>query len=153
MKNMIKSLVIIIVFTFVAGGAVLIYFSSAAPATSNTFSTGTQEVHLQNSSHFVEASALPAKYLDISAADVEEPELYSDLVLKDETNCGWPALMVADGTGVITGLSKADLLSQNWTELAAGNVETGDHSALQEKTHRLNLGVENRTNQVRFIFV
>lgn len=48
MKNIIKSLLIIVAIAAIAGGATYAYFMSQASVTNNTFSTGTLEIQLRN---------------------------------------------------------------------------------------------------------
>jgi predicted ribosomally synthesized peptide with SipW-like signal peptide len=184
MRKIALSMAIIAAVCLLAVGATSAYFSSTATVTNNTFSTGTLQIRTNGmvtrpgetfspmapdqvgtaqfdvnnfgSPWFAGPSNLTAKKLLLSVNNATgDSGLWNSLYIKVEVNRGWPNWQQAYW-GPISGLSNADLLHPNWTELAPGNSETlrysvwlpdsgGDQNALMGKTVHWDFTVEGRT--------
>lgn len=152
MKNIIKSLVIVVAVAAVASVATWAVFSSTATVDNNSFATGTLEIRVNGqptiagftasnmapgdcqtgqfginnygAPWFAGPSTLAAKEMVISVADIQgNTELCDALTVKIEANRGWPTRMLVYDTGSLSGVSEEELLSPRWTDLAAGNSE------------------------------
>jgi predicted ribosomally synthesized peptide with SipW-like signal peptide len=186
MKRIAMSLVTIAAVACLVVGATGAYFSSTATVTNNTFSTGTLEIRVNSQptitgatfspmapgqkggSHFdinnygppwfpAGPSNLTAKTLLLSVMNATgDSTLWSNLYIRVQVNRGWPSWQNVY-SGPISGLSNADLLHPNWTELIPGSSEDlryqvwlpetgGDQSALMGKTVHWDFAVEGRTN-------
>src|SRR3989344_5643339 len=95
-------------------------FSNAAPGDCKTGQFG---VNNFGAPWFAGPSTLAAKELVISYLYQQgDTPLYELLTAKIEANRGWPIRMLVYN-GLLKDLSEADLLTPNWTELAAANSE------------------------------
>lgn len=187
MYRILKSLLVIAAVAAVGVGATGAYFSDTASITDNTFSTGVLDVRINGQDSvagatfspmapgqigtsqeyqinnygapwFAGSSNLTAKVLTLSANNCQDggSGLCGLLNIKVEVNRGWPTWQVAYD-GVLSGLSSADLLAPNWTELIPGSSESmrytitlpdtgSDQSSLQGSTATWDFVAEGRTS-------
>ena len=186
MLKILKSMLVIVAVAAVGVGATGAYFSDTASITDNTFSTGTLDIRINGQQSVVGAtfspmapgqvgtspqyeinnygapwfagpSNLTAKYLALSAANCSDNSsgLCGLLNIKVEVNRGWPTWQVAYD-GALNGLSNADVLAPNWSELVPGSSESmrytitlpdsGDQTSLMGQTATWDFVVEGRTS-------
>lgn len=149
MKNIIKSLVIVVAVAAVASVATWAVFSSTATVDNNSFATGTIEIRVNGQPSIVGFNvdnAVPGDcatgnfginnyglpwFSDISTLDAKElvmnienetGDLCSYLDLKVEANRGWPSRMgVYDAD--LSSAPEMNLLSPRWSDLIVGSSE------------------------------